>query len=111
MKTLRYRPFMPCTVKIGLRAANSKRACQTCNSWGKMILWMKAMSANADETAKVTAMVTYLATCNGSKTVCRQRVWHTAVGLGAMVRNNTQGAVPYPYRPQALVSVWNVGDN
>jgi hypothetical protein len=39
-----------------------------------------------------------------------ERVWKTALSLGAVIRNNTNGKQPYPYRPQALASVYLVGD-
>jgi hypothetical protein len=32
-------------------------------------------------------------------------VWTTLVGLGVEVRPNTNGALPYPYKPQGLLSV------
>lgn len=34
-----------------------------------------------------------------------ERVWHTLVGLGVQVRPNTDGKLPYPYKPQGLLSV------
>ena len=34
-----------------------------------------------------------------------EAVWHTLVGLGVQVRPNTNGALPYPYAPQGLLSV------
>lgn len=35
-----------------------------------------------------------------------KRIWKTAVALGAVVRKNTNGALPYPYTPQAVASVF-----
>jgi len=32
-------------------------------------------------------------------------IWQTLVKLGVQVRNNTDGALPYPYQPQGLLSV------
>jgi hypothetical protein len=32
-------------------------------------------------------------------------VWQLLVELGVVVRNNTDGALPYPYKPQGLLSV------
>ena len=34
-----------------------------------------------------------------------ERVWKTLVSLGVEVRPNNNGALPYPYRPQGLLSV------
>ena len=34
-----------------------------------------------------------------------ERVWKTLVALGVDVRPNTNGALPYPYKPQGLLSV------
>jgi hypothetical protein len=34
-----------------------------------------------------------------------QAVWQLLVQLGVVVRNNTDGALPYPYKPQGLLSV------
>jgi hypothetical protein len=34
------------------------------------------------------------------------RIWHEAVLLGAIVRNNTNGQTPYPYKCQGLASVF-----
>jgi hypothetical protein len=32
-------------------------------------------------------------------------VWQLLLSLGVQVRNNTNGALPYPYKPQGLLSV------
>jgi hypothetical protein len=34
-----------------------------------------------------------------------QAVWRILVELGVVVRNNTDGALPYPYKPQGVLSV------
>jgi len=34
-----------------------------------------------------------------------ETVWRLLVELGVVVRNNTDGALPYPYKPQGLLSV------
>jgi hypothetical protein len=34
-----------------------------------------------------------------------QAVWSILLDLGVVVRNNTDGALPYPYKPQGLLSV------
>jgi len=34
-----------------------------------------------------------------------ETVWHLLVSLGVQVRNNTNGQLPYPYKPQGLLSV------
>ena len=39
-----------------------------------------------------------------------KRIWQTAVSLGAVVRNNTNGKLPYPYKPQGVVSVFHVNN-
>jgi hypothetical protein len=33
------------------------------------------------------------------------QVWQLLVAEGVQVRNNTGGALPYPYKPQGLVSI------
>lgn len=39
-----------------------------------------------------------------------QTVWQLLAGLGVQVRPNTDGKLPYPYKPQGLASVYEVGD-
>ena len=37
-----------------------------------------------------------------------KKIWQTAISLGVAVRNNTNGKLPYPYKPQGVVSVFTV---
>jgi hypothetical protein len=39
-----------------------------------------------------------------------ERVWHTLVNMGVVVHPNTGGKLPYPYKPQGLLSVYEVSD-
>ena len=38
-----------------------------------------------------------------------EHLWRILVGLGVQVRPNTNGQLPYPYRPQGLAAVYEVG--
>lgn len=38
-----------------------------------------------------------------------EHLWRILVGLGVQVRPNTNGRLPYPYRPQGLAAVYEVG--
>lgn len=37
-------------------------------------------------------------------------IWRLLVARGVVVRPNTDGKLPYPYKPQGLASVWEVGE-
>jgi len=37
-----------------------------------------------------------------------KKIWQTAVSLGIVVRKNTNGQLPYPYKPQGIASVFTV---
>ena len=39
-----------------------------------------------------------------------KKIWETAISLGVAVRNNTNGKLPYPYKPQGVVSVFTVNN-
>jgi hypothetical protein len=34
-----------------------------------------------------------------------EKIWQILVHLGVEVRNNTFGKLPYPYKPQGLISI------
>jgi hypothetical protein len=34
-----------------------------------------------------------------------KQIWHILVSMGVQVRNNTDGKLPYPYKPQGLISI------
>jgi hypothetical protein len=38
-----------------------------------------------------------------------EQIWQILIGLGVEVRENPGGAQPYPYQPQGLCSVMQVG--
>jgi len=37
-------------------------------------------------------------------------IWQILIGLGVQVRNNTFGKLPYPYKPQGIISVELIDD-
>jgi hypothetical protein len=34
-----------------------------------------------------------------------EQIWQILVRIGVEVRNNTDGKLPYPYKPQGLISI------